>query len=276
MAMALYRDMDRAALDAAYDNSRAVANSAELLAGFQARSDRLRRERPQHLDLRYGPAERNRIDYFAAATPGPVLVFIHGGYWQMRAKETFAFLAEGPLAHGIHVALVGYTLAPEQTLAGIVAEVRAAVAWLAARASRFGGDPGRLYVSGWSAGGHLTALCLGEPAVRGGLAISGIYDLAPIRLCYLNHKLQLTPGDVQALSPLHRLDAGPRPLLLACGGDELPELQRQSELYGAARAHAGLPGRLERLAGHNHFTILEELARPDGALTRMLLELVAT
>ena len=110
-AMSLYRGMARAALDAAYDNSAAVANSAELLADFQARSDRLRAQRDRHLDLRYGSAERNRIDYFAADAPGPVLVFIHGGYWQMRAKETFSFLAAGPLAHGIHVAFAGYTLA---------------------------------------------------------------------------------------------------------------------------------------------------------------------
>ncbi len=121
----IYRGMDRAALDAAYDNSAAVSESLALLADFQARS--------QHLDLRYEPAERNRIDYFAAQSPGPVLVFIHGGYWQMRAKENFSFLATGPLAHGIHVAFVGYTLAPETPLDGIVTEVRAAIAWLAER-----------------------------------------------------------------------------------------------------------------------------------------------
>ena len=119
--MNTYHGMDRAALDAAYNNSAAVANSAELMADYQARSDRLRSEMPRYLDLRYGAAERNRIDYFPAAARGPVLVFIHGGYWQMRAKENFSFLARGPLAHGIHVAMAGYTLAPDITLGGIVA-----------------------------------------------------------------------------------------------------------------------------------------------------------
>ena len=111
---ALYRGMNRAALDAAYDNSAAVRNSALLMADFDARSRALREAMPQHLDLRYGLAERNRIDYFADEkgrrqnkSGAPVLVFIHGGYWQMRAKESFSFIARGPLAHGMHVALPG-------------------------------------------------------------------------------------------------------------------------------------------------------------------------
>ncbi len=274
-AVSLYRGMDRAALGAAYDNSAAVTDSAALLAGFDERSARLRAARNQHLDLRYGQAERNRIDYFAADRPGPVLVFIHGGYWQMRRKETFSFLAEGPLAHGIHVALVGYTLAPEKSLAQIVDEVRAAIAWLAVRVAELGGDAARMYVSGWSAGGHLTALCLNEPAVKGGLAISGIFELEPMRLCFLNDKLGLDATEAQRLSPLLHLPRTSAPLIVACGGGELPELQRQSVAFAAARARAGLPGKLLRLGGHNHFTILEELARADGALTKALLELTA-
>jgi acetyl esterase/lipase len=267
--------MDRAALDAAYNNSAAVKNSTKLLADFQARSDSLRAAQGRYLDLRYGPAERNRIDYFAADARGPVLVFIHGGYWQMRAKENFSFLAAGPLAHGIHVALIGYTLAPEKRLDGIVAEVRAAIAWLVERVARFGGDPARIYVSGWSAGGHLTAMTLNEPAVKGGLAISGIYDLEPIRLCYVNDKLKLDADEARRLSPLLHLPRSSPPLVAACGDDELPELQRQSETFAAARVRAGLPGRLVRLAGHNHFTILDELANPAGALTTLVRELVS-
>ena len=272
--MTLYRGMNRAALDAAYNNSEAVADSAKLLADFQARSDALRAAHSQHLDLRFGTAERNRIDYFAAPSPGPVLVFIHGGYWQMRAKETFSFLAAGPLAHGVHVAFVGYTLAPEKRLTGIVDEVRAAIAWLAARAADFGGDANRIYVSGWSAGGHLTAMSLNEPAVKGGLAISGIYDLEPIRLCYLNDKLALNEADARQMSPLLHLPQRSMPLIVTCGVGELPELQRQSATFAAARSGAGLPGRLVQLAGHNHFTILEELATADGALTKLLCELI--
>jgi acetyl esterase/lipase len=271
----LYRGMDGAALDAAYNNSAAVTDSPRILADFQVRSDRLRAAHNRHLDMRYGPADRNRIDYFAADAPGPVLVFIHGGYWQMRAKENFSFLATGPLAHGIHVAFVGYTLAPEKKLGGIVDEVRTGIAWLAERVGDFGGDPTRIYVSGWSAGGHLTAMSLEEPAVKGGLAISGIFDLEPIRLCFLNDKLGLDTSEARRLSPLHHLPQYSMPLIITCGGGELPELQRQSETFSAARKKAGLPGRLARLPGYNHFTILEELANADGTLTTLVRELMA-
>ena len=270
----LFRGMDRAALDAAYDNTAAVSNSAALLADFDARSAELRARMPQHLDLRYGPSERNRIDYFAAEKPGPIIVFIHGGYWQMRAKETFSFLAAGPLAHGIHVAMPGYTLAPAITLDGIVVELRAAIRWIAQHAAAFGGDVGNIIVSGWSAGGHLTAMLMDEPAVNGGLAISGIFDLEPIHFNYLNAKLQLDVSAVQRLSPLRNLPPRSAPLMLACGTGELPELQRQSATYAAARVQAGLPGRHVSLPRHNHFTILEELALPDGALTQLARELV--
>jgi acetyl esterase/lipase len=271
--MSTYRDMDQAALDAAYNNSAAVADSPAILAEWVARSARLAVERPQHLDLRYGAAERNRIDYFAARQGGPVLIFIHGGYWQMRDKETFRFVAQGPLARGINVALVAYTLAPAKRLDGIVAEIRAAIRWLASHVEDYGGDPARLYLSGWSAGGHLTAMCLNEPFVKGGLAISGIYDLEPIRFSYVNEKLRLNEAEARRNSPLLNLPGHSPALMLACGGAELPELRRQTGEFAAARARAGLSGRLAVLPAHNHFTILEELAAPEGALTEMVMEL---
>ena len=272
-ANVLYRGMNRAALDAAYDNTAAVRNSALLLADFDERSRQLRDARPQHLNLRYGVAERNRIDYFAGAKGGPLLVFIHGGYWQMRAKETFSFIAEGPLARGMHVALPGYTLAPDITLDGICAEIRAALRWLKQHAGELGADPARIIVSGWSAGGHLAAMTLDAPGVIGGLAISGIFDLEPVRLNYLNDKLRLSAVDVQRLSPLMNLPAASAPLLLACGAAELPELQRQSEAFAKARVQASLPGTFTRIPLANHFSILEHVARAEGVLPQQLCEL---
>ena len=273
--MIIYRGMDRAALDAAYNNTVAVANSADIVADWERRSAALATAWPKWLDLRYGTRDRNRLDYFAAEKAGgPVLLFIHGGYWQMRAKELFRFLAAGPLAHGISVANVGYTLAPHATLDEIVTEIHSAIDWVAEHAESYGADASRLFASGWSAGGHLTAMSLAHPAVRGGLAISGIFDLEPIRLSYLNEKLRLDRSNVVRLSPMTNIRSASAPLVVAYGTAELPELQRQSREYAEARAKVGLPGRLAPLAGHNHFTILEELAMPQGALTRSLLELL--
>lgn len=274
--MNVYRGMDQAALDAAYNNTAAVADSARRIADWERRSAALASAHPQHLDLRYGPRERNRIDFFPAPRDNaPMLVFIHGGYWQMRAKESFRFLASGALTHGLSFANVGYTLAPDATLREIVEEVLSAITWIAENAGAYGADASRLYVSGWSAGGHLTAMSLAHPAVRGGLAISGIFDLEPIRLSYVNEKLELDRADVGRLSPLGNLPASSPPLMIAYGTGELPELKRQSREYAAARAAAGLPGRLAALEGHNHFSILDELANPDGALTALVREMAA-
>lgn len=219
------------------------------------------------MDLRYGPEERNRIDYFAARRGGPVLAFIHGGYWQARAKELFAFIAEGPLTWGIDVALIGYTLAPQKRLDGIVAEIRAALDWLHAGIPMLGGDPQRLTLSGWSAGGHLTAMAMDHPAVKGGLAISGIYDLEPIRHSYINDKLRLNEDEARRNSPLC-LPVSEKPLAIAYGAEELPELRRQSEDYAKR-----LGGEAAALPRHNHFTLLEELASPHGALTALVRKL---
>jgi arylformamidase len=272
----LYRGMDRARLDAAYNNGAAVAERDTIVADWAARSAEVRREHPEHLDLRYGDAPRERLDLFLAADPNaPTLAFIHGGYWQMNDKENFAFLAEGPLALGINVALIGYTLAPAARLDGIVAEVRHAAQWLAGRLGHFGADTARLYVSGWSAGGHLTASTITLPVVRGGLAISGIFDLEPIRLSYLNERLGLDEAEAERNSPLLHMPPMAGELIVAYGTSELPELQRQSIEYGQAWVERGLPGHVLPVDGANHFKILETLADPKGVLAQALVALVS-
>jgi len=258
----LYRGMDRATLDAAYNNGAAVKNSAQIVADWEKRSEQLRKSYPDGLDLRYGPAERNRIDFFQAKKDAPLLVFIHGGYWQMRSKELFAFLVPGPLAHGISVALVGYTLAPGKRLDGIVGEIRSAIQYLDSRANR-------VVVSGWSAGGHLGAMAMQIPSVNAGLLISGLYDLEPIRHSYINDKLRLDQYEAERNSPIS-MPAYSEPVTIAYGADELPELCRQSEEYARKVGHA----KLLRLPKHDHFTILEELAYTEGALTRELRTLI--
>jgi acetyl esterase/lipase len=269
----LYRGMDRAALDAAYDNTAAVglARREQYVAGWAARSDALRKAPGGRLDLRYGDGARQRLDVFACGTPGaPTLVYIHGGYWQMNDKEPCAFLGEGLLPAGFNLALVEYTLAPAARLDQIVAEVRAAVAWVIEHAKELGGDPGRVFVAGHSAGGHLTAMAMDDPRVAGGVAISGIYDLEPIRLNYLNEKLGLDAAEAERNSPIRHLPSRAAPLVVTVGLAELPELIRQSEEYAAAWQRRGLPGRYLPLPGHEHFSILEELARPGGAILAAL------
>ena len=262
----LYRGMDRASLDAAYNNRAAVREYPAISAARAALSAQVRQRRKLHADLRYGTGERERLDFFPASRPGaPVLAFIHGGYWQSNDKEASSFLVEGPLERGFAVALLEYTLAPEADIDRIVAEIARGIGWLALHAGEFGGDPARLYVAGHSAGGHLAASAIGRRDVAGVLSISGLFDLEPIRLCYLDEKLRLTDAQVARQSPIRGIPRERVPAVVAAGAAELPELVRQSTEYAAALGIAPLV-----LPGHDHFTILEELARPDGALCNAL------
>jgi arylformamidase len=215
------------------------------------------------------------FDYFPCGTANaPLFAFIHGGYWQRNDKNGFSVFAKGPLVHGINVAMLGYTLAPEASLTMIVQEVSQALDHLSASAVAFGFDASRLFVGGWSAGGHLTAMMLGHPTVKGGLAISGIFELESIALTYLNEPLSLSGDEIANMSPIRLTDPGLAPVRIVAGGDETSELRRQSEHYAAAAGAAGMTASLRMSEGRNHFSMLEELSDPDGGLTRDLLELI--
>ncbi|VIO71086.1 alpha/beta hydrolase [Bradyrhizobium ivorense] len=268
-----WRGMSQEARDLGLNNSAAVAGSAELVAGWEQRSAALRQQHPDHLDLRYGPRERNRIDFLKARDGAPTLLFIHGGYWQSRAKEVFSIFAEGPMAHGINVALIGYTLAPDATLDEIVAEIHAGIDFLAGRLPGLGAAAGGIVVSGWSAGGHLTAMALSHQHVRAGMAISGIYDLEVIRHSYLNEKLKLDEATSRRNSPMMQEGGPAKPLSLVVGSAELPLLRKQTADFAGHRARYGLPVTYEEIAGANHFSIMNQMLAPQGRITTLVRQL---
>lgn len=243
----IWRGLTRAELDAAYNNSAAVKNSAEKIAEWTRRSARTRSRRGALLDVVYGPRPHNRIDIFPCGRAhAPLFVFIHGGYWQRNSKEIFACVAEGPLARGFDAALIGYTLAPQATLTEIVGEIRTAIRWLRMESARISLAKEKILLSGWSAGGHLTTMALDE--VDAGLAISGIFDLEPCRLNYLNEKLNLTLEEQIALSPLRQVSSPSRPLTLASGTNELAELQ--AAIGRISRSPEGRESTLRTVAAH--------------------------
>ena len=272
----LYRGMDRAALDAAYNNTAAVGQAKRdaYVADWTQRSQTIRRAPDARLDLRYGGGARQRLDIFPCGTPtAPTLLYIHGGYWQMNDKEPYAFLAEAVCSAGFNLGLIEYTLAPAARLDQIVGEVRSAVAWVIEHAKELNGDPARVFVSGHSAGGHLTAMAMDDARVAGGVAISGIYDLEPIRLNYLNDKLGLDVAEAERNSPIRHLPAVASTLVVTVGLGELPELVRQSDEYAKAWIARGHRGRYLPVPAHDHFSILEELARPNGVILEALQEM---
>ena len=258
--------LTQAQRDARYNNSAAVRNSPAFMAELRAASEARRAAAPAGLDQPYGPRERNKVDVFAGAAGAPCLVFIHGGYWQRNSRDGFSALGDGVRAHGWTVALPGYTLAPEASLTAIVAEVAAALDWVRAQVT------GPIVLSGWSAGGHLAAMGLGHAAVHAGLAISGVFELGPVRDTYLNEKARITDEEAESLSPL-RHPAGPKRLDIAYGTAELPPLVADSRALHGRRSAAHAPGSLIALAGADHFTALHSLRDPDGLLTRALLDL---
>ncbi|UPJ66999.1 alpha/beta hydrolase [Bradyrhizobium sp. 191] len=260
-----WSELSQAERNAAYDNNAAVKNSVALIAERNEASSRLRGTLKSHLDLPYGERANNKIDLYPAAKPdAPCLVFLHGGYWQRNSRELFAMLVEGVAAHGWSVAIPGYSLAPEVSLTDIVGEIPRALDWLAAHGASYG-VAGPVVLSGWSAGAHLAAMALDHPRVHAGLALSGVYDLAPIRDTGLNDALKLTDQEIATLSPL-RLPVTQKRLDIAYGSNELPALVCDSIDLSDKRVAAGAPGKLISVEGADHFTILEALRRPDGIL----------
>ncbi|MCK1514433.1 alpha/beta hydrolase [Bradyrhizobium sp. 190] len=265
--------LSQAERDAAYDNNAAVRNSAALIAERNQMSETLRASRSSFLDVPYGERERTKIDlYPAAEKTAPCLVFLHGGYWQRNSRDVFAMLVEGVATHGWSVAIPGYSLAPNASLTEIVAEISRSLDWLTQNGESYG-ISGPVVLSGWSAGAHLVAMALEHPRVTAGLAISGVYDLAPIRDTGLNNALKLTDQEVARLSPL-RLPAVHKRLDIAYGTAELPALVFDSIQLHELRMAAHAPGRLFPIERADHFSILSELRRPDGALVDIARKLV--
>ena len=260
-----WRELSQAERDAAYDNNAAARDSAAQVAARNAASARVRSANASALDIPYADRERTKIDLYPAAAYGaPCFVFIHGGYWQRNGREAFAMIVEGLAAHGWSVAIPGYTLAPEASLTQIVEEIGLSLDWLAAHGAEYG-MAGPVLLSGWSAGAQLTAMHLSHPSVVAALAISGVYDLAPIRDTGLNAALSLSDDEIGSLSPL-RLPTIAKPMAIAFGTRELPALVHDARALHANREKDDASGPLVPVDDADHFSILNEISRPEGSL----------
>ena len=265
-------DLSPEALAHLYNNRAWVPEYPEHLARWQASSAAFRAGAKYHADIRYGDRPRNRLDLFvpaAAARPVPLLVYIHGGYWQWLSKEDWSCAARPLVARGMAVAVVGYTLCPETTVAGIVDEIAAASALLYREADQHGLDRDAFCIAGHSAGGHLTAMMLtqdwpkraaGLPPrlFQRGVAVSGVYDLEPLTRTPLNEALGLTPAEALAVSPMLRENTSGTPLLVLVGGAETPEFLRQSREFAATWEN----NEYLEFPALNHFSVIDAVLDP--------------
>jgi arylformamidase len=283
----VFLDYDQAALDAAYDQAAYAPNREQLIRRRVGDSAIVRRRIGEPERVAYGPAEIEQLDvYRASVRAAPVFVFIHGGAWRSGRSQDFATPAEMFLAAGAHYVVPDFAWVQDVggSLMVLADQVRRAVAWVFRNVARFGGDPDRLYLGGQSSGGHLAAVALTTdwprefrlPAdmIKGGMCISGIYDLAPVRLSARSGYVMFDDTTVASLSPIRHLDRLQAPLVVAYGGCETPEFQRQNREFAAAVEAAGKAARL--LVGEhcNHFELPETLSNPHGLLGRAALALM--
>ena len=284
---ALYRDLDQAALDAQYNLRQAVPAHPAYFARWASESAAVRARTRCRLDIAYGGGKKATLDLFPAnAAPAPLLVFLHGGYWQAMDKSDFSYIAPAYLDAGISVAILNYALAPEAEMDEIVAQIREAMAFLARNGGALGIAAQRIFVAGHSAGGHLTAMAmltdwsrlgLDHDPMRGGCAISGVFDLEPIRLCYLNKVIGLDAAAAVRNSPAHLLATAtaPRgPLILAVGGKETEEFRRQQEAFAASYGARFRAPAMIAQPDEDHFSIMDRLGERDGPLWRALVDAI--
>ncbi len=265
-----------------YNNRALVPEHPAFFARWERDSAYVRATLPCSLDVPYGPDPRHRVDLFRAERPRGTLVFIHGGYWRSLDKSMFSWLASPWVAAGMNVALPNYRLCPAVGIGDIVEDVVAFANWLfeSAERSRFAMD--RVVVSGHSAGGHLTAalfaaareaLVFNPARIAGGVALSGLFDFAPLVHFSGNAEFGLDEASAARLNLYDRKPTLRAPLLLAVGGDESSEFRRQSHLLAEAWKPQARPALV--LPGANHFSIVDAFAERGQPLFESTLSFLA-
>ena len=282
MSEKVFREYDQAELDAQYNNRARVPEHVEHFQRWQDESAAVRREFSCRSDIAYGGGPAETVDIFqardgngeAVQSGAPVNVFFHGGYWIACDKRDFSFIARSMVPAGCALVMVNYGLIPSVTMDQLVEQCRRALKWVHANAHTFGGDGANLHLSGHSAGGQLVAMLLADPdspPISSAASISGLFELEPVRLSYINETLGLDEASAGRNSPLHMTPAQKPPLLLAWGGRESEEFHRQNMDFAAEWERHRVPCRCMNCGGADHFTILDHLTDGESGLARAVL-----
>jgi arylformamidase len=283
-ATKIWREYDQDGLDAQYNNRKRFPDYVDRFAAWGEWSKGTREKLNCRLDVAFGEHPMESLDIFPAEQPGaPIYVFIHGGYWYSLDKKDFSYVAEGMVPNGVTTVVNNYVLAPHADMDEIVRQNRAALAWIWRNAAEFNSDPNRIYVTGHSAGGHLAAMLLAtdwpkfqsglpQNLVKGACSISGLFELEPIRLSYLNEKLGMDAEMAKRNSPVLLEYPVPAPLLLVVGKDESDEYHRQSNAMAEKWDKLGYEHDLCVPDGLDHFAVVDSFIDPNADLVQRQLK----
>ena len=286
--MPIYKQYDQEALDRQYTNRLHVPDFATHIDTWESLSRQTEKEYPVVKDIAYGKLSREQLDIYPSPEPSSkTLVFIHGGYWHKFDKADSQFIAKAFRIYGITTVIINYPLAPAVSMDQILLSCREAIHWLYKNISGYNGDPNQIYVAGHSAGAHLAAMLLAtDPiaigwkqydlptdVIKGVCVISGVFNLIPIQLSYLNEVLNMDTVTAIRNSPVQLSPANGCPLLIAVGGDETDEFVDQShELYNCWKE--SIPAEIIQIPGLNHFSIIETVLDTGSKLHQVMRRLM--
>lgn len=276
---------DQWLIDAQFDLENSVPDMTPYVEYAVAASQRVTEEIACELDIPFGPTTAEKLDLFRAQKRGaPILVWIHGGWWRALNRKIFNFTVRGPAQLGFAVVSADYALCPKVSIPEITRTARAAVVWAYHNAERINGDRNRIYVAGHSAGGHLVGMLgitdwerdydLPGRLIRGGIPISGLFDLRPFQYSWLQPLIQLTGESALDQSPMFQVPAAGPPMLVTLGAEESLEFHRQSEKFVHAWQSRGLHSRYLDLEDENHFTVIYQLQDGRSRLCREISDFV--
>jgi len=283
----VYRDYDAEEFERQYNARILVPDCEETVTALTERSRKYRAglDDPQ-LDIPYGTSARERLDVFPAADPrSPVLLYIHGGYWRSRDKDSYSFVAEALAGSGVTVVVCSYSHCPHVTLGHIVRQMRAVCTWIWNHIEHYNGNAHQLCVCGNSAGGHLSAMLaatdwtevdvtLPPDLIKGAMILSGLFDLEPLLLHSVNEAVNLTPESARRHSPILLQPTLAGPFVCAVGGNESDEFKRQSREFTEAWRERGADIEYVEVANRDHFSIVTDLTQNGYVMLQKLRQLL--